>query len=419
MTSSLWSHGRAPTLLGLGLRLVRAARRGRVHVLMVLETGGGGAARHVIDLSRGLIERGYCVTLAYSALRAEASFLDEIRSVHELQRVEIDMTREVSVTDIDAARALRAYMLEFGPFQFIHGHSSKGGALSRLAAVGTEAARIYTPHAFVTLNPRLDGVQRLVYSTAERTLSYLADAIICVSREEYDHALQIRVDPTRLHLVPNGVAPLPAAERSAIRRQLGLEDSQVCIGYVGRLDAGKAVDRLVQAFAYVHGHVPSARLAVVGSGPQEQALRNQSARLNVAHAVTFLGRAHGPTLGAGFDVFAFASLYEGFPYALLEAARRGLPIVTTQVGGANQIVSDGITGFVVPQDDGARFARCLVRLCIDKALRDRMAAATIGLIEQWTAQRMIDDTIKVYSAAEHVRQESAKRHGPFRSLHKA
>jgi glycosyltransferase involved in cell wall biosynthesis len=413
---TLWKHQGEPTLLGLGHRLVRAGRRSRMNVLLILETGGGGAGRHVIDLARGLIRQGYCVTLAYSALRAEASFLEEIHSIEELQCVRIDMTRDISAMDIQAARSIRAYVREFGPFQVIHGHSSKGGALSRIAAHGTEAARVYTPHAFVTLDPRLNRVERTVYSTAERALSHLTDAIICVSQEELDHALQLGVGRARLHLVHNGVDALTVAQRSDVRGRLGLEAGHLCIGYVGRLDAGKAVDRLVQAFADVHRQEPRTRLALVGTGSEEKALRSLCERLNVTDTVTFVGSADGRTMMAGFDVFALASLYEGFPYVLLEAARGGLPIVTTKVGGATQIVMDGATGFVVAQDDAANFTKCLLRVCRDGVLRAQMSAAAAEFVQPWTAKRMTDETIKVYSAAEALRQESAKTHGTFKRL---
>jgi glycosyltransferase involved in cell wall biosynthesis len=291
--------------------------------------------------------------------------------------------------------------------------------LSRLAAIGTKAARVYTPHAFVTLNPSLDRARHAIYSRAELALSYLADAIICVSREELDHALRLGIDPARLHLVPNGVDPLPAIDRCVVRRTLGLEDGQVCIGFVGRLNAEKGVDRLLQAFADVHQRVPSTRLALVGGGPEENALRDLTARLNVSHATLSLGNADGRTLMAGFDVFAFPSLYEGSPYVLLEAARRGLPIVATNVGGADQIVADGVTGFLVPRDDTAKFGECLLRLCKDAALRARMTAAAAGSIRPRTAQQMIEEILKVYSAAEQARQQSSKRHGRLRSLLRA
>lgn len=414
-----WKRSDEPSLLGLGHRLVRDTQRGRPNVLLVLETGGGGSGRHVVDLARGLIQRGYGVTLAYSGLRAEASFLDEIHSTADLHCIRIDMKRAVSAMDLKAARAIRGYLRQFGPFQVVHGHSSKAGALSRIAALGTKAARIYTPHAFVTLDPRLDPARRAVYTAAERALSHLADAIICVSSDELEHALLLGIDRAKLHLVPNGVDPLTDEPRSDVRKRLRLESDEVCVGYVGRLEAGKAVDRLLHAFAEVRRQQPRTRLALVGAGSEEAALRSLSARLNVTEAVTFVGAADGRTLMAGFDVFAFASLYEGFPYVLLEAAQRGLPIVTTKVGGSDQIVVSGASGFVVPQDDAAGFAQRLLRVCSDAGLRARMSAAAVAVIPQWTTQRMIDDTIKVYSAAEAARQDAASRPGTPKRLRRA
>jgi glycosyltransferase involved in cell wall biosynthesis len=155
---------------------------------------------------------------------------------------------------------------------------------------------------------------------------------------------------------------------------------------------------------------------LVGDGPEENALRDLSAHLNVTDATTWLGNADGRTLMAGFDVFAFPSLYEGSPYVLLEAAQRGLPIVTTNVGGADQIVADGVTGFLVPRDDTTKFAECLLRLCGDTALRARMSAPTAGSARPQTAQQMIEETLKVYAAAGNARQQSSKSHGRIKSL---
>jgi glycosyltransferase involved in cell wall biosynthesis len=397
---------REPALLALGLRLARAANRDRAHVLMTLETGGGGSARHVLDLSAGLIARGVCVTLAYSGRRAERWFEQRVRALPGLHAARVDMAREISFRDVSAALAIRRHLTRFGPFDVVHGHSSKGGALARLAAIGLGVPRVYTPHAFVTLNPTLGALKGAVYATAERVLGRVAEAVICVSQEEHAHALALGLPAEKLHLVPNGIGRLPDGNRSEARRKLELEPKHVCIGFVGRLSPQKAVHRLVDAFAEVRRAVPECRLALVGAGPEEPALRALAARHGVADEIAWMGMEDGPSLMAGFDVFALPSLYEGFPYVLLEAAHRKLPIVTTQIGGAANVVQDGVNGFIVREPEPTRYAECLTRLARDSLLRARMSAAAVVAVRAMTAEQMVERTLDVYAAAAKIKQQS-------------
>lgn len=394
------------TLLALASRLARAASRDRAHVLMTLETGGGGSARHVLDLAAGLIARGVCVTLIYSGRRAERWFEERVLKLKGLQAARVDIARELGIGDLSAALAIRRHLTRFGPFDLVHGHSSKGGALARLAAIGLDVPRVYTPHAFVTLNPTLGGLHRAAYATAERVLGRAAEAVICVSEEEHAHALTLGLPAERLHLVPNGIRRLPEANRAEARRELMLGKEDVCIGFVGRLSPQKAVHRLVEAFARVRRAVPLCRLALVGAGPEEPALRALAARLGVADGIVWMGMGDGPSLMAGFDVFALSSLYEGFPYVLLEAAHRRLPIVTMQTGGAASVVHDGVNGFLVPQSEPQRYAECLTRLAQDPLQRLRMSAATVAAAHAMTADQMVERTLDVYAAAEQVKQRS-------------
>ena len=99
---------------------------------------------------------------------------------------------------------------------------------------------------------------------------------------------------------------------------------------------------------------------------------------------------------AGFDLFALPSAYEGFPYVLLEALARGLPIVTTLVGGARAAVRDGRNGVIVPQGRIDALAAALARLSGDPALRQAMSAESRRISLDFTADRMLDRTLAVY-----------------------
>jgi len=102
--------------------------------------------------------------------------------------------------------------------------------------------------------------------------------------------------------------------------------------------------------------------------------RSRIADLGLQTRITFYGILETPELAqllGGMDVFAFASRFEAYGIALVEAAAVGLPIVTTDVGEASRIVRHGVTGFVVPVSDGNAFQHGLEQLLSDHELRGR------------------------------------------------
>src|SRR5438045_5689697 len=111
-----------------------AARR--LRVLLVVESSAAGTGRHVMDLAEGLLARGCEVHLIYSARRMDQMFADRLAKLPAMKRLSLPMRRNIHPGDFGIVRAVRRYLGEFGPFDLIHGHSSKGGAVARLAAIG-------------------------------------------------------------------------------------------------------------------------------------------------------------------------------------------------------------------------------------------------------------------------------------------
>lgn len=369
----------------------------RLRILLVLEAAGGGAGRHVMDLATGLLRLNHNVCLVYAPGRADDSFQTGLSELKDLVALRLPMRREVGWHDARHTLDLRRLVRALGPFDILHAHSSKAGALARLAALRTGLPCIYTPHAFITLDPDMPALKRFAYGRVERLLAGLGDQIICVSDEEAAHARRLGIPAHRLTVVHNGIGPLAPASREQVRAELGLAPESVCIGTVGRVGHQKAMDRLLTAFAMgLRAHDP-ARLVVVGDGPELGELRQLAKSLGIQQQVIFTGQADGPRLMAGFDVFALSSRYEALPYVLLEAAARGLPMVMTHTGGAGSVVRAGVNGFVVAQQDAEALSGRLQQLVRDPALRQRMSRASLQISLEFTAERMVRETLAVYS----------------------
>jgi phosphatidylinositol alpha 1,6-mannosyltransferase len=158
----------------------------------------------------------------------------------------------------------------------------------------------------------------------------------------------------------------PAKRSEPLRRELA-PGGEVLVGYVGRLAPEKRVDLLGQVAT-----LPGARLVIVGGGPAGAALRR------ALPTALFLGPRYGAELAeiyASLDIFVHSGARETFGQTLQEAAASGLPVVAPAAGGPLDIVSDGVTGFLVPPDAAGPLAEAVSKLAGDPALRAAMGRA--------------------------------------------
>ncbi len=236
------------------------------------------------------------------------------------------------------------------------------------------------------------------YLTNRLTLS-LVDRVVCVSeqvaafcRQRIDLALEKTV------VIPNGV-DFPTMDslmdQPTARRQVGLPSDGVWIGTVARLDPVKRLDLLLEALSILE-HVQA---LVVGYGAENERLSRMAEELGLQNRVRFVGyqRDVWPWLAA-CDVYAVSSDWEGMPNAVLEAMGVGLPVVATAAGGTPDVVVDGETGLLVPQDDPAALAAALDRLINDPELRRTMGAAGQKRARtRFSAQQMVERTQALYA----------------------
>jgi glycosyltransferase involved in cell wall biosynthesis len=387
MTAVAVEHER--TVRATTLRLPR-------RVCLVTESAGGGVGRHFLDLASALAGRGIDVTAIYSPGRCDSAFRDHRVSADGVQFIELPMRRAVHLLDaLDVAQLIRTIRAA-GSFDLIHAHSSKAGALARLAARWLSIPIVYTPHAFVTLDPALGKLKRQFYGRIEHSLARRTSAIIAVSADEAAHARELGIDRAKIHVVHNGIPPLELPPREAVRARLGLSPEDFVIGFVGRLVPQKAPDMLAEAFSSVARQHPESKLVLIGSGPLEASIRQQIKALQQGPRVLLLGDTIAPSLLPAFDVFCLPSRYEGMPYVLLEALAAGLPIVATRVGGATTCVAEGENGFIVEPGNASLLARPLLELARDASLRNRLALGSRHRAARFSATQMVENTLEVY-----------------------
>ena len=173
-------------------------------------------------------------------------------------------------------------------------------------------------------------------------------------------AEQVRLSRTAgTGVIPNFRDPAPfagldpMAAGAALRAELGVGPDTALIGLVGHLIGQKRPIRAVGVLARVAGAGIDAHLVVAGTGPLADDLRAALDGAGLADRATLLGhRGDVPRLLAGLDVLVLVSEDEGIPGILVEAQLAGCPTITVDVGGVAEIVTDGVTGLVVPGPAG-------------------------------------------------------------------
>ena len=192
-------------------------------------------------------------------------------------------------------------------------------------------------------------------------------------------------------------APVDALSRDEARRILGLSNTDTVVGFVGRLAHQKAPERLVNAIAECPRQ--DVKLVLIGGGALEVRLREDIGRLRLGDRVVFAGVRDGRAMMPAFDLLCVPSRYESLGYVLLEAALAGLPIISSPVGVAEEVIQNGRNGLIVPNvDDPKPWADALERMLAPEEL---LAATSYAQSLRRTASvgRMVDETIDVYHGA--------------------
>lgn len=353
---------------------------------MSLYPPDGGVARHAIDLVLGLDPARWTVDLAClpgSRPWDELGALPNV-ALHPLGgRHGLPGASDLRDLPLLARLAGRA--------DVIHAHSSKAGFLTRLAAAvrGRRGRTVYTPHAWSFWTG--GGVDRAVYLRLERLAAHWCGTIVAVSAHERDEGLVHGVGvPAHYVVVPNGIdlAPFAAAPDPQPGR----------VVVVGRLAPQKRPDLSVRTAGLLRERVPGARVDLVGDGPLRTAVEALVAAEGLGEAVRVLGsRDDVPAQLAGAACLLLASDYEGCPLSVIEAMAAAVPVVTTRVGGVDELVVEGETGFVVEPGRPDLLADRLAGL-----LRDPARARAIGEAGRERAralfgrERMVAQTAALY-----------------------
>ncbi len=326
-------------------------------VLIVNPMGGdgwGGVERWLMDVSRGLRDRGHRIC---SAGRPGSAWLARCES-HGIPTLAVPLRADFNLRQ---ARQISRFIGEQG-VDVVATKLHRGIRAAGFAAKLSGAPPVV---AFMGLVETREGLRyRLTYELFLDGVVTLSDAMRTEIIERG------ALDPASVHAIPYGVVPdryvLPDAERVAAREELGIPlDAPLAVA-IGRLNTQKRFDLLLETWRSVRQRVPTAHLVIAGTGklgPQLVAQRDRLGLGSSAHLIGF--RRDVPRLLAASDTLVMSSDNEGLPMVILETMAAGKPVVTTLVGSIAEQVVDGETGTLVPKGDTAALADALTSMLGD------------------------------------------------------
>ncbi|HZY71085.1 MAG TPA: glycosyltransferase family 4 protein [Thermoplasmata archaeon] len=348
--------------------------------------GPGGVERHVAEIAPRLVAKGHRVTVYTSDLYSEFPLVRLDPTVPRDERHNGLRVRRLKVLSLPSElhypffRGLGPALRNDPPdLLHVHTYGTHHAAVARRFARRRGVPWVMTAHFHPIWSIHGGWLRHRIRGLYDRRLAgpIVRDAarLIVQSREEERLMQELGIPLPPTVIVPPGFAPLPPPldAPDGFGRTIGVDGPFVL--FVGRLASNKGLLALVQAFAEVRSHDPSAHLVLVGEdGGMAAPVVAEAQRLGIAGAVHLTGFLKDERLLASAfreaRLFALPSEYEAFGLVLLESLAHGTPVVASRVGGIPEFIEDGRAGLLVAPQDAGEIARAFMKLW-DNAPRRR------------------------------------------------
>lgn len=325
----------------------------------------GGAQTHLLEVACAMQKSGHDVQI----VAGKYGWLTEQLAIKGIEISVIDeLVREISLKkDWAAVQEIRNIIKKWQP-DIVHCHSSKAGIIGRVAAFMEGVPGIFTAHGWA-FTEGVPFFKRVLYSVIENIMLNITAKCFCVS--EYDRCLAKKWflrDSHKIMTVHNGIGD-DGLQRYAIARKLDA-GSVFRLIMVGRFSKPKDHMLLIKAVDDINKKYPGkVHLKLVGDGDLFAAAKQYVIANNLGDFIILLGESTCvDSLLAQSDVFCLISNYEGLPISIIEAMRAGLPVIASDVGGNNELVADGVNGYLISRGDREGLVQAIEKLIKDRAL---------------------------------------------------
>jgi glycosyltransferase involved in cell wall biosynthesis len=370
-------------------------------VLMVIDSLRlGGAERVLATLSGAAPHAGFRFELAVlSAPGSHRSVMEPVLAEAGVNLSYLSIRRLIDPQALPRlVRAIRSSGCDV-----VHAHLEDAATLVPLAArLAGRPAVCSFHHVAVEISWREALKERLAVAAANRSAG-----VIFVSQSSLDSFTRTYSGPrSNWCVIENGV-DLNAFSTAPATMPLDLQipSDALIVTIVGALRGRKGHAVALRAWPAVRERFANARLLIVGDGPEGPRLRSLASELGISDSVIFAGtRNDVALLVRASELVVLPSQHEALPTTLIEAAACGRAVISTDIDGVPEVVTDGETGLLVPVDDHRALAQSLLTLLSDEPRRRAMGQRARLLAEQrFDAQRWAKRLYELYSQASNTR----------------
>ena len=331
----------------------------------------------------------------------EGEAADERATMHAL-----DFPRGMQPLDhLRAARELNALVEKLKP-DLVHTHFSAALFTTALAR------RAHWPLTFGTFHgmsfPMMRGMKRFILQMAEAWAASRFDNVWVLTPDD-QKVLQEAAPAARVHVYrAPGIgcllenfhpARVPAAERAALRAELGIPRDAIVFVFVGRLVDFKGFGLTVRAFLGIAAENPHIRLLNVGPAdplhPSGLTPKEEVARKACSQIIEVGMRTDVCRYLAISDVMTFPSQREGLPVCIMEAMAMGLPVITADSRGCRDVVRDGVDGVVLRDTSIEAIREAMLRMARDAEFRARLGAAAFADRERFSRDGYVREQMEI------------------------
>ena len=301
-------------------------------------------------------------------------------------------------SDIKVEKALRRIIKQLKP-DIVYAHSSKAGALARIADLGLKNKVIYNPHGWA-FNMQQSAKKKEMYKWVEKISAHFCDKIVCISDAEKESALREKIcKPSKLQVIYNGI-DLEEIEKTTpmSRVQLGIPEDAFVVGMVGRLSKQKAPDTFVKAAKLIKEKIPNAFFLMVGDGELRGQIESLINQYDLGSSFLITGWVDNPTAYMKImDVGMLLSRWEGFGLVLPEYMACGVPIVATNVDAIPNIIKDSVNGMLVNEDDYHEAANKVIFVHKHVEVKQHLInAANECIMNNYRGEFIAEKSLKLY-----------------------
>ncbi|RFU69551.1 glycosyltransferase [Peribacillus saganii] len=306
-----------------------------LHVISGGETGG--SRKHVNTLLEKFPQEQVCLLVFQ-----EGALSQEARDAG----IRVELLKQSSRYDLSVLKRLTNF-INTEKFDIVHSHGPRANLFLSFIKAKISAVWVTTIHSDPTLDFMKRGIKGYVFTKLNLSTLNKIDFFFAVSERFKENLMKFGIPSEKIQTIYNGIDfSEPLEPNQKIRQELGLKHSDFVMAMVARLHPIKGHDIVLQALKQMDK--PDVHLLLVGDGPIRSEIEQMVSNLGLNKQVHFLGfRKDVNEIYSNSDVALLASQSESFPLALLEAANQKLPVITTDVGGVRQLVSDPHYGWVV------------------------------------------------------------------------